>query len=87
MKKNTELRKLKDEMSDVRAALRLQLNIVADRLTTLESAVNQHMQTNIKSFDELTTRLAAQLAIFGTKLSPVHDRGRRKLKPKGRKRG
>ena len=36
----TELRKLKDEMSDVRAALRQQLNIVADRLQAVERMVD-----------------------------------------------
>jgi uncharacterized coiled-coil protein SlyX len=35
----TEMRKIKDEMSDVRAALRQQLNIVADRLSSVERSV------------------------------------------------
>lgn len=32
-----EMQKLKDEMSDLRAALRQQLNLVADRLASLDN--------------------------------------------------
>jgi hypothetical protein len=56
----TEMRKLKDEMSDVRAALRQQLNLVADRLASLEEMRdNDHIRRltheRNKAIEELAT--------------------------------
>ena len=41
-----EMRKIKDEMSDLRAALRQQLNILADHLKMVEQTISERIAYN-----------------------------------------